>query len=115
MSRTAQTAPTGDSWLTLSQAARLAPGSPSPNCIWRWCRRGVVARSGERVRLQHARLGGRLFTTLRWVREFGEKLAQADEAYFETPAPAPGQRRHDFDGRKPSPAQVRAELDAEGL
>jgi len=39
--------------LTLMQAAKLAPGRPSGNCIWRWCRRGVLARSGERIRLEH--------------------------------------------------------------
>lgn len=46
--------------LTLSQAARLAPGRPSANCVWRWCREGVKSKSGERVRLKHMRFGGRI-------------------------------------------------------
>lgn len=69
-------------YLTLSQAARFVPGRTSPNAVWRWCRRGVLARSGERVHLQHVRLGGKLLTTRRWLDEFGERLAAADKTYF---------------------------------
>jgi hypothetical protein len=74
-----------DERITLSQAARAAPGRPSPNCVWRWCRRGVVARTGQRVRLRHVRIGGKLFTTVKWLDEFGQRLAEADEAYFALP------------------------------
>ena len=28
-------------YMTLTQAAKLAPGRPSVNCIWRWCRKGA--------------------------------------------------------------------------
>ena len=69
--------------LTLTQAAKVAPGRPSSNCLWRWCRRGVLARTGERVRLQHTRVGHRIFTTARWLREFGDRLAAADAAHFQ--------------------------------
>lgn len=70
-------------YLTLMEATRITPGRPSPNCIWRWCRRGVVSRSGERVRLQHVRIGGKIFTSTTWLEEFGRKLAEADSKYFE--------------------------------
>src|SRR5262249_1607702 len=69
-------------YITLGQAARCAPGRPSTNCLWRWCRKGVLARSGERIKLQHIRMGGKIFTQEQWVREFGERLAEADAAYL---------------------------------
>jgi hypothetical protein len=72
-----------DDYLTLTEAANLTPGRPSANCLWRWCRRGVISRSGERVRLQHARMGGKIFTTTAWLEEFGRRLADADRRYFE--------------------------------
>lgn len=126
-----------DERVTLSQAARLAPGRPSPNCVWRWCRRGVLARTGERVRLEHVRLGGRLYTTPRWLEAFGRRLAEADAAYFDAtngdagrervtapassapasaPGPAPRRRRRPTDREEADRrARVAAELDAEGL
>ena len=72
-----------DGHITLTQAANIAPGRPSANCVWRWCRRGVRSRNGERVRLQHLRIGGKIFTTARWLEEFGRALAEADARYFD--------------------------------
>ena len=43
-------APAAEDHITLSQAAKLAPWRPSSNCVWRWCREGVKAASGTRVR-----------------------------------------------------------------
>lgn len=87
-----------DEHLTLSEAAKIAPGRPSTNCLWRWCRRGVLARSGERVHLQHVRIGGKIFITPQWLEEFGHRLAEADVAYFElqqdaAAAPPPARKR----------------------
>ena len=76
-------------YLTLTQAAKLAPGRPSINCIWRWCRKGVLARDGQRIRLQHVRIGGKLYTTAEWVAQFGTALAEADANYFKIDPPAP--------------------------
>ena len=70
-------------YLTLSQAAKIAPGRPSANCVWRWCRRGVLARGGERIRLEHIRAGGKILTSPRWVEDFARRLAAADAAYFD--------------------------------
>lgn len=120
-----------DERVTLSQAARVAPGGISPNCVWRWCRRGVLARTGERVRLEHIRVGGKLYTTPRWIEEFGRRLAEADASYFDATtdapcsAPDPAQRpqprgprrrrRLTDDEEAARRARVAADLDAEGL
>lgn len=69
-------------YLDLTQAAQSTPGRPSTNCVWRWCRRGVLARNGQRIRLRHVRLGGRLYTRRSWLDEFGQALADADASYF---------------------------------
>jgi hypothetical protein len=72
-----------DDHLTLAQAARAIPGKPSCCAVWRWCRRGVKSRSGNRVHLQHIRIGGKIFTKAAWVRDFGRRLAEADVAHFD--------------------------------
>lgn len=69
--------------ITLGQASHLVPGRPSTNCMWRWCRKGVLARSGERIRLEHVRIGGRIFTRPNWVEEFSQRLTAADVSYFD--------------------------------
>jgi len=74
-------------YLTLAQAAKLAPGRPSANCLWRWCRKGVLSRSRRRVRLQHVRVGRHIYTTAEWVHTFGLRLADADSQYFDTSQP----------------------------
>ena len=75
--------PSLDEHITLTQAAKLAPGRPTPNCVWRWCREGVKAASGDRVRLKHTRFGSRIFTTRQWLNDFGQELAEADAAHFD--------------------------------
>jgi len=80
---TATEGPSLDEHITLTQAAKLAPGRPTPNCVWRWCREGVKAASGERVRLKHTRFGSRIFTTRQWLNDFGQALAEADAAHFD--------------------------------
>jgi len=81
--RIAIAAEAAQEYITLTQAAKLAPGRPSTNCLWRWCRRGVKARSGEVVCLEHVRVGGKLFTCKQWVRDFGQRLAAADRSHFQ--------------------------------
>lgn len=66
----------------LTMAAKLFPGDPSTACIWRWCRKGVKGRNGERVKLQHVRSGGKLFTTRQWADEFLAAIRQADDQHF---------------------------------
>ena len=90
-------------YITLGEAAKLAPGRPSANCIWRWCRKGVLSRSGQRVRLRHVRIGGKIFTKAEWLNEFGQRLAAADAEHFDlddAPSlPTPG-RRPRTDGQR---------------
>lgn len=89
-------APAAEEHITLSQAAKLAPGRPSSNCVWRWCREGVKAASGTRVRLKHVRFGSRIYTTRQWLNDFGLALAEADAAHFDrdeqSHAPEPSRR-----------------------
>lgn len=75
--------PAAEEYITLSQAAKLAPGRPSANCVWRWCRQGVRAASGKRVRLEHVRFGSRIYTSRRWLNAFGLALAEADAVHFD--------------------------------
>lgn len=120
-----------DEYITLTDAAKIAPGRPSTNCVWRWCRRGVLSRGGERVRLQHLRIGGMIYTTARWLEEFGRKLAEADAKYFglceaaaeaaRAAEPPVARRRRRAspsqfqDQRRRELEQIDRELDAEGL
>ncbi len=120
-----------DEYITLTDAAKIAPGRPSTNCIWRWCRRGVLSRGGERVRLQHLRIGGMIYTTARWLEEFGRRLAEADAKYFdlcEATAEAaraaepsvshrrrPAPRSQFQEQRRRELEQIDRELEAEGL
>jgi hypothetical protein len=120
---------TDSEYLTLSQAAGLAPGRPSANAAWRWCRKGVLARNGQRVRLQHIRVGGRVYATAGWVGNFGRMLAEADSQYFVASEsmsalspPRPRMRRARRSAALPDPrheAERRAildrELDKEGV
>lgn len=69
--------------ISITELAKLVPGRPSTNCVWRWCRKGVRSRNGERVRLQHVRIGGKIFSKTDWLNEFGAKLAESDTRYFE--------------------------------
>ena len=70
-------------YVSLTEAAKLAPGTPHVASLWRWCRRGIRARGGERIRLQHVRMGGALYTTAGWIDEFGHALAAADAQFFD--------------------------------
>jgi hypothetical protein len=78
-------------YLTLTQASRLLPNRPHPSTIWRWCRKGVLSRTGERVWLRHVRFGGYVYTRALWVEEFGCHLAQKDAAHFSGSTCAPTQ------------------------
>ncbi len=69
-------------YITLRQAAKLSPGNRNYSTVWRWCRRGVKALSGQAVRLEHRRIGGQIFTTKKALDEFLAALSQADTAYF---------------------------------
>ena len=69
--------------LTLSAATRELPGRVHSSTVWRWCRIGVRARNGERVLLEHRRMGRRIYTTRAALDAFGRALAEADTKAFD--------------------------------
>lgn len=111
-----------EQYITLTQATKVAPGRPSTNCIWRWCRRGVIARSGQRIKLEHIRMGGKIFTTQLWIDAFGRKLAEADAQYFDrdtptlpVPPPAQSSLRHRAPMAASPSSDIERELEEAGL
>ena len=86
--------------LSLSQAARLVPGRPHASSLWRWCRKGIGARNGDRIHLEHRRFGNRLFTSAAALERFSQRLAEADLEHFDNPDPSVRPRSP---VRKPTP------------
>ena len=98
-------------YLNLNQAAAVCPNSPRPgeksnnlhsSTIWRWCRKGVKATSGDMVKLRHVRIGGKIHTTKQWLDDFFESLAAADMDHFDrepvkTGTLSASRRRHERD------------------
>lgn len=79
-----------ESYLTLTEAAKLAPGRPHPSAVWRWARKGLAVRgSDRRVHLAHVRAGGRIFIKPEDLDSFFRAVAEADAAHFEQPQPVP--------------------------
>lgn len=60
--------------LSLSQAAKQAPGRPHASTLWRWCRGGLHG-----VRLEYVRFGRRIFTSMEAMDRFAAALAAHDE------------------------------------
>lgn len=113
-------------YLSLTDVAKVAPGRPSTNAVWRWCRRGVLSRDGERVRLKHVRVGGQIFTTAQWLDDFGSKLAESDALYFDLADAAQRARQAQRPRRSRAPSTfeqqrraaieaARRDLDAAGI
>jgi hypothetical protein len=81
---------TTEKTLSLSQAARLLPpgrrGRPvTLSCVLRWVLDGVRAPSGEQVRLEALRVGGRWVTSREALQRFAERLTPAQPAPAVTP------------------------------
>jgi Protein of unknown function (DUF1580) len=77
--------------LSLSQAARLLPpgrrGRPvTLSCVLRWVLTGTKAPSGEVIRLEALRLGGRWVTSREALQRFAERLTPRVGT---KPAPSP--------------------------
>jgi hypothetical protein len=70
-----------ESVLTLNEIARLLPPSRrnrpvSFNCVLRWARRGLKSSStGEVVKLEVIKVGGRLLSSREALQRFGERLS----------------------------------------
>jgi hypothetical protein len=86
--------------LPLNTAAGLIP--PARNgkkthlsTLMNWIRRGARSPSGERVRLEAVRLGGRWMTSREALQRFAEQLTPRLETPASTAtARTPGQRQH---------------------
>jgi len=103
--------------LDMKAAARLMPFKPSPAAVWRWCRKGVLARNGERVYLEHVRFGRRLFTTRAALDAFAKATAEADKDHLagaSVPMPKPARNR-DEDRRRADIEAARARLREGGV
>lgn len=97
--------------ITLAQAANLLPGKPHPSCVWRWARDGVKSRSGERVRLEHVRAGGRLFTSKAALETFLARVAEGDVQHFDERAASDSAARLAPEPIKPTSARRRHQLE----
>jgi hypothetical protein len=62
--------------IPLSQVSKVLKRKFQPSTIWRWCRDGIMTSTGQRVRLEHVRLGRGFFTSIARVQAFAEVLAQ---------------------------------------
>lgn len=69
-------------YISLSEAARLVPGHPHASSLWRWARKGVKARNGETIRLEHRRIGARVFVRRADLDNFFSEVARADAEHF---------------------------------
>lgn len=74
-------------YITLSEAAALAPSRPSISAIWRWARKGVKTRSGRIVKLAHIRSGRAIYTTKEDLERFFHELAEGDAPHFDAQRP----------------------------
>src|SRR5688572_30810971 len=68
--------------LTLDDAAHAVPGSPSRTTLWRWCVHGIGG-----VKLDHRRVGRKIWTSLEALERFTARLAHAGCAAASKPAP----------------------------
>lgn len=69
--------------IVFAEAAAQCPHRPHVSAIWRWCRKGLKTAGGGRVRLEHVRIGGRIYTSNEAMQRFFAAVAAADVAYFQ--------------------------------
>ena len=70
-------------YIDLTEAAKRCPGRPHTASVWRWCRRGLKSRSGDRIRLNHVRAGSRIFIKPDALDDFFRRVAEADAPHFD--------------------------------
>jgi hypothetical protein len=91
--------------LSLAEAALLLPpgrkgARPTIGCILRWILDGVRGPTGERVRLEAVRLGGRWITSREAVNRLAERLTPPlDGEATRTRPPAKRQKASELAGR----------------
>lgn len=76
--------------ITLPAAARhwskRLPHPVSPMSVWRACRKGRRSASGQIVRLEHARVGRRIVTSVEAIARFESALIASDLEHFDEQA-----------------------------
>lgn len=71
-----------DTRISLREAITRIPGRPHFSTVWRWARRGVLTRSGDRVRLRTWKVGSQLYTTPTEIERFITAITEADDAEY---------------------------------
>jgi hypothetical protein len=102
-----------ESQLGLAAAARAFPGfrgagTIAPSTIFRWITKGVTIPSGNRVRLEAARLGHRWVTSKEALARFAEVLTAAALPTGDVAIRSPSVRQRDND-------RAEKELDEMGI
>jgi len=69
-----------DQYLTLTEAAKVAPGRPTRNQLWRWASQGVRCRDGTSLYLYAIQPGREILTTPQAVVEFGAERLRRNRA-----------------------------------
>ena len=103
--------------ISLTEASKIVPRRPTVSTLWRWARKGLRARDGQLIRLEHRRIGARVYTTASWLSDFFARCTAADQAYFaaaDAGVSAPGLKSTPALRRRQFTAAV-AELDEAGL
>lgn len=82
--------------LGLAQAAKRLPKAPSgkkisTSTIYRWANRGLVGKSGERIRLETIMFGGQMCTTAEALQRYFNRLS--DDRPIVVPEPQLSKRR----------------------
>ncbi len=97
-------------FITLSEAAKRVPGRPNSATVWRWARKGIIARDGSRVKLEHRRCGARIFVPPEALDQFFKSVADADARFFD--AQRETQRLPDLEVPRPTSAMRRKQIEA---
>ncbi len=103
-------------YMTLTQVANSdrCPGRPSSASVWRWARRGIKARSGKQIHLQHIRAGGRVLVRPEWLDQFFKELAAADSEHFDRRETEPAPKGRTTNQRHRAVAHAKKQLAASG-
>ncbi|QDV74290.1 DUF1580 domain-containing protein [Botrimarina mediterranea] len=92
-----------DEHLSLAEAAKTLPGRPHLSTLHRWRLRGIRG-----VRLKTCLVGGRRYTTPRWLREFIAASTAAGDGLIDPPSNLSRDREQSI-------RSAIAELDAAGI
>lgn len=97
---------------SLAQLAATLPGRGdkrvNASTVYRGCARGIRAKDGTRVKLEHVRLGSRIVSSIEALQRFGELLASEPDA-------APVIERRTPTQRERACAKANEQLEAMGL